>query len=43
MAKQYVMAFDASTTSTQAIIFDRKGEVVSMASEEFTQFYPKPG
>ena len=43
MANQYVMAFDASTTSTQAIIFDRKGEVVSMASEEFTQIYPKPG
>ncbi|MEX0347417.1 MAG: glycerol kinase GlpK [Rhizobiaceae bacterium] len=43
MSKDFVMAFDAGTTSTRAIIFDRKGEVVSIGQEEFTQIYPKPG
>ena len=42
MAK-YVMAFDAGTTSNRAILFDNKGEIVSVAQQEFPQIYPKPG
>ena len=42
MAK-YVMAFDAGTTSNRAILFDGKGEIVSVAQQEFPQIYPKPG
>ncbi|MFP4535543.1 MAG: glycerol kinase GlpK [Spirochaetaceae bacterium] len=43
MAKKYVMAFDAGTTSSRAILFDHKGEIVSVAQQEFPQIYPKPG
>lgn len=43
MAKKYVMAFDAGTTSSRGILFDHKGEIVSVAQQEFPQIYPKPG
>ncbi|WP_026651921.1 glycerol kinase GlpK [Butyrivibrio proteoclasticus] len=42
MAK-YVMALDAGTTSNRCILFNEKGEVVSCAQKEFTQFFPQPG
>lgn len=37
------MSFDAGTTSSRAIIFNKKGEIVSVAQKEFKQIYPKPG
>ena len=40
---KYIMALDAGTTSNRAIIFDKKGEIVSVAQKEFTQFFPHPG
>ena len=43
MAKKYVMAFDAGTTSSRAMLFDHDGEIVSVAQQEFPQIYPKPG
>lgn len=39
----YVMALDAGTSSSRAILFDRDGRVASMAQKEFGQSYPKPG
>ena len=42
MAK-YVMALDAGTTSNRCILFDKKGNIVSVAQKEFTQIFPKPG
>lgn len=42
MAK-YVMALDAGTTSNRSILFNEKGEVLSVAQKEFTQYFPKPG
>ena len=39
----YVMALDAGTTSNRAMLFDRKGAIVSVAQREFTQRYPQPG
>jgi glycerol kinase len=42
-SKKYVMAFDAGTSSSRAILFDRKGEIVSLAQREFPQIYPQPG
>ena len=42
MAK-YIMALDAGTTSNRAILFDKGGNIVSVAQREFTQYYPKPG
>ena len=41
--KKYVMAIDAGTTSNRAILFDKKGNMVSVAQKEFTQIFPQPG
>lgn len=43
MAKGYVMALDAGTTSNRAIIFDHESKIVSVAQQEFTQIFPQPG
>nr|WP_296005778.1 glycerol kinase GlpK [uncultured Blautia sp.] len=40
---KYVMALDAGTTSNRCILFNKKGEIVSSAQKEFTQYFPKPG
>ena len=40
---QYVMALDQGTTSSRCILFDKAGNICSMAQREFTQIYPKPG
>lgn len=40
---KYIMAFDQGTTSSRCILFNKKGEILSMAQKEFTQIYPKPG
>ncbi len=42
MAK-YMMALDAGTTSNRCILFNEKGEMISVAQKEFTQYFPKPG
>ena len=42
MAK-YVMSLDSGTTSNRCILFDKKGEIVSVAQKEFRQIFPKPG
>ena len=41
--EQYVMALDQGTTSSRCILFDKQGNICSMAQREFTQIYPKPG
>ena len=43
MSKKYVLALDAGTTSSRAILFNHESEIVSVAQKEFTQIYPKPG
>ena len=43
MSDSVVMALDAGTTSIRAILFDRSGDVVAEATQEFPQIYPKPG
>ena len=40
---EYIMAFDAGTTSSRCIIFNRKGEICEVAQKELTQHYPKAG
>ena len=39
----YIMAIDQGTTSSRCIIFDKKGNIVSLAQKEFTQYFPKSG
>lgn len=41
--KKYIMALDAGTTSNRAILFDRQGNICSVAQKEFTQIFPKAG
>lgn len=40
---QYVAAIDQGTTSTRCIVFDRQGQIVSLAQKEHKQIYPQPG
>ena len=40
---KYVMALDAGTTSNRCILFDRAGNLCSVAQKEFTQIFPQPG
>lgn len=41
--KKYIMALDAGTTSNRCILFNKKGELCSVAQREFTQYFPQPG
>lgn len=43
MEQKYVMALDQGTTSSRCILFDKKGNIISMAQREFAQIYPQPG
>ena len=43
MTERYVVAIDQGTTSTRCIVFDRRGQLVSLAQQEHKQYYPKPG
>ena len=40
---KYIMAFDAGTTSSRCILFNKAGEICSIAQREFRQIYPKSG
>jgi glycerol kinase len=41
--RSHVLAIDQGTTSSRAIVFDDKLQVVAVAQEEFTQHFPRPG
>lgn len=41
--KKYILAIDQGTTSSRALLFNRKLEVVAMAQQEFPQYFPEPG
>lgn len=41
--EKYIMALDQGTTSSRAILFDKKGNVAHVAQREFTQLFPKSG
>ncbi len=43
MEKKYIIALDQGTTSSRAIIFDRKERIVGVAQKEFSQIYPRAG
>ncbi len=39
--KKYILAIDAGTTSSRAVVFDKKGTQISISQFEFTQIFPK--
>ena len=40
---KYILALDQGTTSSRALVFDKKGNICSLAQKEFTQYFPKSG
>ena len=43
MENNYIMSLDQGTTSSRCILFDRQGNIRSMAQREFGQIFPRPG
>ncbi|EGQ0383391.1 glycerol kinase GlpK [Staphylococcus pseudintermedius] len=39
----YILSIDQGTTSSRAILFNEKGEIVGVAQREFKQHFPKSG
>ena len=39
----YILSLDQGTTSSRAILFNQKGQIVHVAQREFTQYFPNPG
>ncbi|MBP6664353.1 MAG: glycerol kinase GlpK, partial [Chitinophagales bacterium] len=40
---RYILALDQGTTSSRAILFNEKAQIVGIAQREFTQIYPQAG
>jgi len=40
---KYILSLDQGTTSSRAIVFDKKGNILGKAQQEFPQIYPHPG
>lgn len=43
MAEKYIVALDAGTTSSRAVLVDSKGQIRGIAQQEFTQLFPQSG
>lgn len=43
MSTHYILALDQGTTSSRTIVFDKQGNIISVAQKEFTQVFPQPG
>ena len=43
MNNKYILALDQGTSSSRAIVFDHEGNICSVAQQEFTQYFPRPG
>ncbi|MFI3888177.1 glycerol kinase GlpK [Streptococcus parauberis] len=41
--EKYIMAIDQGTTSSRAIIFNKKGEKIASSQKEFPQIFPQAG
>ena len=43
MSAKYVLSIDQGTTSSRAIVFNKKGDIVAVTQKEFTQIFPHSG
>ncbi|MCR6654957.1 MAG: glycerol kinase GlpK [Opitutus sp.] len=43
MSRKFILALDQGTTSSRAIVFDRRGRSRGAAQQEFAQHFPTPG
>ncbi|MGB0392669.1 MAG: FGGY family carbohydrate kinase, partial [Flavobacteriaceae bacterium] len=41
--KKYILAIDAGTSSSRALLFDHQGNTIALEQEEFTQYFPHQG
>lgn len=41
--RPYIMALDQGTTSSRCMIFDKKGNIITQAQQEFANYYPQAG
>ncbi|MGD8190585.1 glycerol kinase GlpK [Brevibacillus ginsengisoli] len=41
--EKYILSLDQGTTSSRAILFNKSGQIVHTAQQEFPQYFPKPG
>jgi glycerol kinase len=41
--EKFILALDQGTTSCRAVVFNKRGEIISSAQKEFQQHFPKPG
>lgn len=39
----YILALDQGTTSSRSMVFDKQGNIISVAQKEFRQIFPQPG
>jgi glycerol kinase len=40
---QFILALDQGTTSSRSMLFDKQGNIISVAQKEFKQIFPQPG
>ena len=40
---KYILSLDQGTTSSRAILFNCRGDIVGMGQKTFRQYYPQPG
>lgn len=43
MSSHFILSLDQGTTSSRSLLFDKQGNIVSVAQKEFRQIYPQPG
>jgi glycerol kinase len=43
MPSEYILSLDQGTTSSRSMLFDKQGNIISVAQKEFRQIFPKPG
>lgn len=41
--EKFILSIDQGTTSSRAMLFNKKGEIIHIAQQEFKQYFPKPG
>lgn len=43
MHSHFILALDQGTTSSRSMVFDKQGNIISVAQKEFKQIFPQPG
>ncbi len=41
--EKYILSIDQGTTSSRAILFNKKGQIANQCQNEFKQYFPNPG